>query len=123
VNESMTLSSQYFPTPPPFYVNARILDIEFGQYIGGLNSTVIINLGEQDQIETGHLLSLQKEDNLVEDPAAGSRFFSFGGGETLTFSGEIYGRILVYKVFDNYSFALVLNSDLPVSLNDRVITP
>lgn len=123
VNESMTLSSQYFPTPPSFNVNARILDIDFGRTIGGQNSTVIINLGEQDQIEPGHLLSLQKEDNLVRDPASGSRLFSFGGGETLTFSGEIYGRILVYKVFDNHSFALVLSSDLPVSLDDRVITP
>ncbi|MBN4075073.1 LysM peptidoglycan-binding domain-containing protein [Gammaproteobacteria bacterium AH-315-E17] len=124
VSEAMTLSSQYFPVPPMFAVDARILDIEFGRSIGGKKDTVIVNLGRQDQIEPGHLLSLQKDDNLVRDPTATNRLLSFdSGSEMLTFNGEIYGRILIYKVFDNHSFALVLSSDLPVSLNDRVITP
>ena len=124
VGESLTLSSQYFPAPPSFNVAARILDIEFGRTIGGRQDTVVVNLGTQDQIKSGHLLSLQKEDNLVEDPTAASGILSFDSSpKVLTFSGEIYGRILIYKVFENHSIALVLSSDLPVSLNDRVITP
>ncbi len=123
VGESLTLSSQYFPAPPMFNVDARILDIEFGRSIGGQKDTVIVNLGAQDQIESGHLLSLQKADNLIEDPTARRPLRIDGRQNMLTFSGEIYGRILIYKVFENHSFALVLSSDLPVSLNDRVITP
>jgi hypothetical protein len=57
VGESMALSSQYFPVPPSFNVNARIIDINFGRQVGGKDDTVIVNLGEQDQIESGHLLS------------------------------------------------------------------
>lgn len=124
VGESQILSSQYFPTPPPFNVNARVIDIEFGRQMGGMDDTVIVNLGAQDQIEMGHLLSLQKEDNVIEDPTAPSRPLRFDGRQdALTFSGEIYGRILIYKVFDNHSFALVLSSDLPIRLEDRVIRP
>ena len=122
VGESLTLSSQYFPAPPDFNVDARILDVDFGRSIGGQYDTVIVNLGTQDQIQPGHLLSLQKEDNLVEGPST-ERFLRIDNKNMLTFSGEIFGRILVYKVFDNHSFALVLDSSLPINLNDRVITP
>ena len=123
VGESLTLSSQYFPAPPMFNVDARVLDIEFGRSIGGKEDTVIVNLGEQDQIKPGHLLSLQKEDKLIEDPSSSRPLRIDGRQSMLTFSGEIYGRILIYKVFENHSFALVLSSDIPISINDRVITP
>ena len=123
VGESLTLSSQYFPAPPMFNVDARVLDIEFGRSIGGKEDTVIVDLGEQDQIKPGHLLSLQKEDKLIEDPSSRRPLRIDGRQSMLTFSGEIYGRILIYKVFENHSFALVLSSDIPISINDRVITP
>ena len=123
IGESMALSSQYFPAPPPFNVNARIIDINFGRQVGGKDDTVIVNLGEQDQIESGHLLSLQKADNVIEDPTVNRPLRIDGRQNVLTFSGEIYGRILIYKVFENHSFALVLSSDLPVNLDDGVITP
>lgn len=140
VGETMTLASQYFPTPPDFQVDARILDINFGRTIGGRYDTVIVNLGAEDNIETGHLLSLQKPDNLVQDPTARSTVrpdaatarrdrprtadpAEAENSSVLVFSGEIYGRILIYKVFEDHSFALVLSSDLPVSLEDKVITP
>ncbi len=121
--ESLALSSQYFPAPPMFDVDARILDIEFGRRVGGKNDTVIVNLGTQDQIKTGDLLALQKEDILIEDPTSRRPLRIDGRQDMLTFSGEIYGRILIYKAFDNHSFALVLSSDLPISINDRVINP
>ncbi len=123
VGESLILSSQYFPAPPMFNVDARILDIEFGRIIGGRQDTVVVNLGTQDRIEAGHLLSLQKEDSLIEDSSVRRPLRIDNRQNMLTFSGEIYGRILIYKVFENHSFALVLSSDLPVRLNDRVITP
>ncbi len=88
---------------------------------GGKSDTVIVNLGTQNQIKTGDLLSLQKDDNLIEDPAS-TWLFGIGADNMLTLSGEIYGRILIYKVFENHSFALVLSSDLPIRANERIIT-
>lgn len=123
VGEAMALSSQYFPAPPEINVNANILDINFGRQVGGKSDTVIVNLGLQDQIESGHLLSLQKEDNLIEDPTVNRPLRLDSRQNMMTFSSEIYGTILIYKVFDNHSFALVLDSDLPIRLGDRVITP
>ena len=123
VGESMTLASRYFPVAPAFDVNASILDIDFGRSAGGKNATLIIDLGEQDQIEVGNLLSLQKQDRIVRDPNISTFFGLFPQRANLTFSGEIYGRILIYKVFEKHSFALVLNSDQPIRLEDKVITP
>lgn len=123
VGESMTLASRYFPAAPAFDVDARIVDIDFGRSTGGKNATVIVDLGEVDQIKAGDLLSLQKEDSVVRDPTVDTFLRIDTQRANLTFSGEIYGRILIYKVFEKHSFALVLSSDLPIRLNDKVITP
>ncbi len=123
VGESLTLASQYFPVPPDFAVNAAVMDINFGRNIGGKYDTVIVNLGAADSIEAGHLLSLQKGDIAIPNPNAQTFLRLPSADDNINFPGEIYGRILIYKVFENHSFALVLSSDLPVALNDRVITP
>ena len=86
VGESLTLSSSIFPCATQCLMSdARILDIEFGRSIGGQKDTVIVNLGAQDQIESGHLLSLQKADNLIEDPTARRPLRIDGRQNMLTF--------------------------------------
>jgi len=123
VSESLILSSQYFPVAPEFDVTAAVMDINFGRSFGGKYDTLIINLGAEDNIEAGHLLALQKANIEFPDPNAQTFLRLPDPNSTISFSGEIYGRILVYRVFDNHSFALVLSSDQPVALSDRVITP
>ncbi len=123
VSESLTLSSQYFPVAPAFDFSAAVMDINFGRSFGGKYDTLIINPGADDNIEAGHLLALQKADSEFTDPNAQTFLRLPDPDSTISFSGEIYRRILVYRVSDNHSFALVLSSDQPVALSDRVITP
>lgn len=102
----------FFPAPPPFQVDAVIVDIEFGESYGGAGDTVILNAGERDGLESGHLLTTQKADHIIEHE-----------NEDLHFSGEFYGDVLIYRVFRDFSLGLILNSELPVQVNDRVVSP
>ena len=112
--ETAVIDSTYFPEAPDFQVDARILEIGEGLAYGGENDTLILNVGERDAIAPGHLLTVQKPARVVEDPDT---------GDDLSFPGEKFGTVLVYRVFENTSLGLVLSSQGPIRMDDRLVTP
>jgi LysM repeat protein len=77
-------------------------------------SSVIINLGTQEGLEPGHVLAIYGKDRVVEDPVSGG---------TVTVPGERSGLLMVYKVHDLVSYALVMQAERFIRLQDRVTTP
>jgi hypothetical protein len=125
-----SIEPNYFPQPPSFDVDANILDIMSGRSLGNQYDTIVINKGSSDRLRVGDLVALQKPDNLIEDnygeATVGEQFKRAVGlskDHIETFSGEIYASVLVYKVFDNTSFGIVLNADDIVRREDKVVTP
>lgn len=124
------IDSNYFPQAPAFSVEGRIIDIDSGRSLGNQYDTIVINLGSRDRIRSGDLLALQKPDTVIEDdldkPSIGERLkraVGFSKQHVETFSGEKYASVLVYRVFDQASFGIILNADEIVRLEDRVVTP
>lgn len=108
------IEAEYFPRPPSFQVEARIVEIGKGLAYGGVNDSLILNVGERDDIEPGHLLTIQKPDRAIPDPES---------RDTLIFPGEKYATVLIYQVFERSSLALVLSSSGPIRMADRAVTP
>jgi LysM repeat protein len=77
-------------------------------------TSVIINLGAQEGLEPGHVLAIYGKDRTVEDPVSGG---------TVTVPGERSGLVMVYKVHDLVSYALVMQAERFIRLQDRVTTP
>jgi LysM repeat protein len=77
-------------------------------------SSVIINLGAQEGLEPGHVLAIYGKDRTVEDPVSGG---------TVKVPGERSGLLMVYKVHDLVSYALVMQAERFIRLQDRVTTP
>ncbi|MFZ4791285.1 MAG: LysM peptidoglycan-binding domain-containing protein [Candidatus Competibacteraceae bacterium] len=77
-------------------------------------SSVIINLGGQEGLEPGHVLAIYGKSRTIEDPVRGG---------SVTLPGERSGLIMVYKVHDLVSYALVMQAERAIRLQDRVITP
>ena len=124
------IDSNYFPRPPAFHVNARIVDIAKGRRVGGKYDTIVINKGSSDRLRSGDLLALQKQDVLMADDlgeaTVGERFkrsLGFSDSDQVTFSGEIFASVLIYRVFDNTSLGIILSADDAVRLDDLVVTP
>lgn len=127
---STRIESTYFPEPPAIAINASILDIGSGRSLGSVYDTILINKGSRDRLQVGDLLGLQKPDIVVEDEQGeatiGERFkraLGFSREHVETFDGEIYASVLIYRVFDNASFGIILSSNQMVRLEDKVITP
>jgi hypothetical protein len=126
----ITLNDSYLPTPPAFAVDAAIVSIGTGRTIGGGYDTLIINVGANDRIAVGQLLAVQEPAEVFDDQF-GKRSpwqklkhaFGANNANEVTFSGENVARVLVYRVFDDASMVLVLDSTRDLRLNDRIVTP
>ncbi|MGA0805857.1 MAG: hypothetical protein ACO3PV_04985 [Pseudohongiellaceae bacterium] len=128
--QTTVIESGYIPQPPDFEVNAAIVSIGAGREIGGLYDSLIINAGERQGVQPGQLLAVREPPEVVRDThgelGGWQRLRSVFGrnvGDRLEFPGATVATVLVYRVFEDSSMALVLKSDDTIRLNDRVVTP
>ncbi|MCB1776080.1 MAG: LysM peptidoglycan-binding domain-containing protein [Candidatus Competibacteraceae bacterium] len=112
-NEAELYSFEPHPAPPDTYgfILAK-LDTEVGQITQ--YSSVIINLGAQEGLEPGHVLAISGKERTVADPVSGGN---------VRLPGERSGLVMVYKVHDLVSYALVMQAERPIRLQDPVMTP
>jgi len=94
----------------------------YGGETGGL-AVVSINRGAKDGLEPGHVLALYRSTTIVRDRSVGPYYL--GGVRTPPFPlpEERYGLMMVFRVFENLSYALTLNVERQVAPGDVVAKP
>jgi hypothetical protein len=102
----------YLPRAPESNISARVISIYGGVSQGGQNSVITLNKGARDGLESGHVLALYRKGEVVKSE-----------GEKYALPDERYGLVFVFRVFDKVSYALVMQTRLPVQLLDRANTP
>lgn len=111
--EAELYSFEPHPVPPDTYgfILAKLdTDVtQITQY-----SSVVINLGAQEGLEPGHVLAIYGKDRTIDDPISGG---------TVRLPGERSGLAMVYKVYDLVSYALVMQAERTIRLQDQVTTP
>ncbi len=109
------LNSFYFPKLPDIKIKGRIISL-FGALSGvGQYQVVAINRGERDGLKVGNLLATFTKGNTVRD--------KFSHDKTIQLPSERSGLIMIFKVFDQVSYALVMESKRAIRVNDVVKTP
>jgi hypothetical protein len=109
------LDAAYEPRPPSKVVeNGYMISVEGGvDQVGALN-TVVVNKGQRDGIEVGHVLEIFKVGKTQYDAVA---------GESVAFPDARAGLLMIFEVFDKSSLALVLKANRPLAVMDKVKTP
>ncbi|MDY6991549.1 MAG: hypothetical protein SVR94_02945 [Pseudomonadota bacterium] len=114
--EEFEFPEDFYPHTPK-YINDNsyiigVVDqvVEIGQY-----QIVIINQGADDGIERGHMLIVKKMGRRVED--------KLDGQNTIQLPGKKAGTVLVFKAFDDISYALVMEATLAINVFDKVTVP
>lgn len=108
--------ANFVPHAPSEMVHGRIISAYGGVAEVGKDSIITINLGSKQGIESGHVLALLH----AGDVAA---YRSGDKNRTIKLPEERVGLALVFRVFDNVSYALVMKSDRSIKINDAVETP
>lgn len=112
--EDERLQYHYLPRPPQREVSGKIIAAmdavaQIGQY-----QVVVLNLGRQDDMEPGHVLAAMQAGKTVKDSVAGG---------SVKLPDEQAGVLMVFRVFDRVSYALVMRATSALHLHDTVTNP
>lgn len=106
----------YAPRAPERELEGRVVSIYRGVTETGRLHVVALSSGERDGLERGHVLSLFRDRGVAE-------FTGDAGKEFFKLPEKRYGLLFVFRVFDRISYALVMESDGPVTIGDVVRKP
>lgn len=104
----------YQPHAPQQPVHGYVVDIAGAVAEGGPLQSIVVSLGAREQMEPGHVLRIQRKEPDREDVATGG---------TVEIPPQDSGLAMVFRVFEKVSYALVLEAERAIHLNDRVTNP
>ncbi len=94
----------------------KIISLVDALYRAGQNQIVVLNLGTNDGVQPGDVLSVVSDDRIVRDTISGKK------NDFVTIEGEKAGVVMVFRTFDKVSYALIMTSNRTINLYDRVGT-
>ncbi|MDP2811871.1 MAG: LysM peptidoglycan-binding domain-containing protein [Rhodocyclaceae bacterium] len=109
--------TSYVPHRPDKVIRGRVISIYGGVGEGSRYSIVSLSRGKKDGLEVGHVLALYR------DGAEVTNRFEADKPETYKLPNERYGLVFVFRVFERVSYALVMDTNRPLSPGDVVRTP
>jgi len=113
-NQERRVDSTFFPSAPKENIQGEILDTVGGVSQAGAMSVVLINKGEREGIESGHVLAIFQRGEVVMDPVTGKQ---------IKLPNDRAGLLMVFAPFEKMSYALVLYADRPLTVGDVVRKP
>lgn len=111
------LDQTFIPRPPQKPIEGQIISVIDGVSRIGQYQTVVINKGEQDGLETGHVLAVYQKGKKVRDN------YGPNPGESISLPDQRAGIALVYRTFDQVSYALVMEAYTDMRVYDEVRNP
>jgi hypothetical protein len=106
----------YVPHRPDKMIDGRIIGVYGGVGVGGRGSIVSLSRGAGDGIEIGHVLALERNRVVVQRDEADRKM-------NVQIPPERIGLVFVFRTFDRVSYALIVQSEGTVEVNDFVRTP
>ncbi|MCK4841267.1 MAG: LysM peptidoglycan-binding domain-containing protein [Methylococcales bacterium] len=111
------LALNFFPRAPENFVKGNIISVLDGVTQIGQYSVVVIDKGIVDGMEPGHVLDIYHKGKVVNDP------FSNEKKATVKLPDELAGLLLVFRPFDQVSYALVLEANQAIHVLDGIESP
>lgn len=105
----------FYPAPAELTRFAKIARVMGDKVNAGKDDVVSVNVGSRQGAKPGHILNVYKKGALVRDPK--------NDNIPVRLPSELNGQLMIFKVFDNISYAYVLSADLPLRANDLLAPP
>lgn len=105
----------YMPHAPNDVVSARVVAVYGGVSQAGQNQIVSINRGSKHGVDVGTVLTLYRFGGTIADRTA--------GGASVKLPDEEYGHLFVFRVFNNISYALIMQVTDVVQVGDVAKSP
>lgn len=113
--EKEDFTEDFYPHSPTTLTNASIIAMIDHASVVGQYQIIVVNQGSKQGLERGHILTVLKAKKMVHRKNDEE--------QVLNLPPRLAGEILIFKVFKNVSYALVMNSTLPIQVHDQVSVP
>ena len=109
------IDATFHPRPPSVEIqDGFMIAVPGGVTQIGTNDIVVLNKGERDGLEVGQVLAVYQTGELVFDEIA---------KENVRLPDIRGGLAMVFEVFEKASYAIILKSDKPLKVGDKVKNP
>lgn len=112
VASSGIIFNNYVPHAPEMFIHGRIISVYGGFTEIRKDAIVTLKKGARDGLEMGHVLAVYRNSK-TRTP----------DGKIMQLPGVPTGLLFVFRVFENVSYALVMQSTQYIQLFDAVVTP
>ncbi len=109
------LPSAFYPMPAEVTRGGTIVRVMGGIGQAAKDSVIAINLGSVQGAKPGQVLDVYRKGKLVRDV--------HDSNTPVRLPSEKAGTAMIFKVFDQISYAYVLSTDLPLSRGDQLLPP
>ncbi|KDN13908.1 peptidoglycan-binding protein LysM [Snodgrassella communis] len=116
-------SFQMMPHAPNTQVKGKIVSVMDGIQEAGTYQTITLNLGSDDGVDKGTVVSLYKKSHQLKGSIPDASTESRSVLKYLSIPAEEVGLALIYRVSDKMSSALIINASHPVKVGDLVMNP
>jgi nucleoid-associated protein YgaU len=117
-NQQREITSTFLPTPPENEVTGTIVNTEGGLSQVGRLDVVTLNIGREDGLKQGTILGIYKVGGVIED-----KFAEEKTPKEIELPNERAGLLMIFETFKKMSFAIVLEAETGVIVNDKVGNP
>lgn len=107
---------QFTPRSPSTEVKGQIMAVFNGVSQIGQHMVVVLNRGEEAGLAPGHVLAVMQKGAEVQDPQA----FLFS---SVDLPDERAGIMMVFKTYKNLSYALIMEANRAMHVNDKFENP
>lgn len=127
----------YFPHSPKEFEEGQIISVYGGVQQIGQYDVVVINRGEREMMEVGHVLSIYRRGETIVDDIATERRREDDNvstwdkvkdavtntKQTVKLPDELAGRLMIFRTFEKVSLGLVLKAEKTIHVYDKVKMP
>jgi hypothetical protein len=113
-DEARAIAAQFQPHAPAKPVDGVMIAVDGGVSQIATLDVVAINRGEREGIEVGHVLAIYQTGEMVRDDTAMER---------VQMPDTRAGLLMVFRTFEKMSYGIVLKSNRPLVVLDRVSDP
>lgn len=112
--ETVDIPLNFFPSSPSNVIDGRIMSVVNGVTQIGQYQVIVINRGARDGLAVGDILSVFQKGQTVQDRTKGG---------SVLLPDEQAGTVMVFKVYDDIGYALVMEATQAIHIHDAVRNP
>jgi hypothetical protein len=112
--ESVDIPLNFFPSSPTNVIDGRIMSVVNGVTQIGQYQVIVINRGARDGLAVGDILSVFQKGQKVRDRTKGG---------SVLLPDEQAGTVMIFKVYDDIGYALVMEATQAIHIHDAVRNP